>query len=65
MKKHERITWNPKIMGGRACIKGTRIPVSTILHWLGVGEPTEKLLQGYPQLTREDIFTAQALASST
>ncbi|MFV0367792.1 MAG: DUF433 domain-containing protein [Hyphomicrobiaceae bacterium] len=63
MKKHERITWSPKIMGGRACIKGTRVPVSTILHWLSVGETPDALLKEYPHLNKEDIFAAQAFAA--
>lgn len=61
--KHNRINWDPAIMGGRAVIKGTRIPVSTILHWLSVGETVEALLKEYPQLTREDILAAQAFAA--
>lgn len=65
MAKHDRINWDPEIIGGRACIKGTRIPVSTILHWLGVGESVENLLEEYPRLTKEDIMPAQAFGNGT
>ncbi len=63
MTRHDRINWDPTIMGGRAVIKGTRVPVSTILHWLSVGETTESLLTEYPHLNVDDIRAAQAFAA--
>ena len=60
---HERIVWNPNIMSGRPVIKGTRIPVETILRWLGKGETIERILEEYPSLTREDILAAQLFAA--
>jgi uncharacterized protein (DUF433 family) len=51
-----RITVNPKICHGQACIKGTRIPVHQILHMLANGDTTEELLKEYPSLKREDIL---------
>jgi uncharacterized protein (DUF433 family) len=51
-----RITVNPKICHGQACIKGTRIPVHQILHMLANGDTTEDLLKEYPSLKREDIL---------
>lgn len=60
---HERIVWDPKVMNGRPVIKGTRIPVETILRWLGQGETVETLLTQYPSLVREDIFAAQTFAA--
>ena len=51
-----RITVNPKICHGQACIKGTRIPVHQILHMLVNGDTTEDLLKEYPSLKREDIL---------
>jgi uncharacterized protein (DUF433 family) len=53
---NERITVNPKICHGQACIKGTRIPVHQILHMLANGDTTEDLLKEYPSLKREDIL---------
>jgi uncharacterized protein (DUF433 family) len=52
----ERISIDPKICHGQACIKGTRIPVYQILHMLANGDTVEELLQEYPSLKREDIL---------
>ncbi len=60
---HDRIVWDPKIMSGKPVIKGTRIPVETILRWLGKGESVEALVDEYPTLTREDIQAAQTFAA--
>ena len=56
----DRVTFSPQIMGGRACIRGMRIPVSVILGQLEYGATTEEVLADYPDLEREDI--QQALA---
>jgi uncharacterized protein (DUF433 family) len=55
----DRITFNPLMMGGRACIRGMRIPVSVIVSQIAYGASTEEVLREYPDLEREDI--AQAL----
>jgi uncharacterized protein (DUF433 family) len=60
---HDRIVWDAKIMSGKPVIKGTRIPVETILRWLGKGESVETLVDEYPTLTREDIQAAQTFAA--
>ena len=60
---HERIVWTPEIMSGKPVIKGTRIPVESILRWLGAGTTVEKLLEEYPSLTRGDICAAQTFAA--
>ncbi len=52
----ERISIDPKICHGQACIKGTRIPVHQILHMLANGDTIEELLEDYPSITREDIL---------
>lgn len=52
----ERISVDPKICHGQACIKGTRIPVHQILHMMANGDTIEELLKEYPSLTREDIL---------
>ena len=54
----ERITFDPKIMGGRACIRGMRIPVSVIVEQIAHGATFEEILAGYPDLEREDIRQA-------
>jgi len=55
----DRITFDPKIIGGRACIRGMRIPVSVIVSQIAYGSSVEDVLREYPDLEREDV--AQAL----
>ena len=55
----ERITFDSNIMGGRACIRGMRIPVSVIVGQIAHGAKTEEILADYPVLEPDDI--AQAL----
>jgi uncharacterized protein (DUF433 family) len=59
----ERITFDPKIMGGRACIRGMRIPVSVIVGQVAHGATFEEILQGYPDLERADIQQALEYAA--
>jgi uncharacterized protein (DUF433 family) len=59
----ERITFDPKIMGGRACIRGMRIPVSVIVGQLAHGAATEEVLEGYPDLEPQDIQQALEYAA--
>lgn len=59
----DRITFDPKILGGRACIRGMRIPVSVIVGQVAHGEPWERVLSDYPDLCREDIQQALAYAA--
>jgi uncharacterized protein (DUF433 family) len=51
-----RITIDPQVCHGQACIKGTRIPVHQILGMLANGDTIEELLEEYPSLSREDIL---------
>lgn len=52
----ERISVDPKICHGQACVKGTRIPVHQILHMLANGDTVDDLLEEYTSLTHEDIL---------
>ena len=54
----DRITADPAICGGQACIQGTRVPVHVILDFLAAGNTVEEILDEYPQLTREDVLAA-------
>jgi len=54
----ERITFNPQIMGGRACIRGMRIPVSVIVGQIAHGATFSEILEGFPDLEKEDIQQA-------
>ncbi len=53
---YERISIDPKVCHGQACIKGTRIPVHLILRMLANGDTVEDMLREYPSLTQEDIL---------
>lgn len=55
MPQIDRITLNPSVMGGKPCIRGMRVTVSTILGLLSAGRSREEILRSYPQLESEDI----------
>lgn len=63
MNWRDRITVDPQICHGQACVKGTRIMVSVILDNLAAGETTERILQSYPTLQLEDLHAALSYAS--
>jgi uncharacterized protein (DUF433 family) len=54
----ERITFDPEVKGGRACIRGLRITVSLILNLIANGMGREEILEAYPYLEPEDIQAA-------
>lgn len=54
----DRITFDPRIMGGRACIRGMRIPVSVIVGQIAHGAPVAEILKEYPDLEKEDVQQA-------
>jgi uncharacterized protein (DUF433 family) len=60
---HERIEMSPEIMGGKPVIRGTRVPVETVLRKLGAGLTPEAVLQDHPRLSLDDIRAAQAFAA--
>jgi len=59
----ERVTHDPAVMGGRACIRGMRVTVSMILGLLAAGHSADEVLAAYPYLTRDDIKAALAYAA--
>ena len=59
-----RITIDPNIHHGQACIRGTRISVSQIVRMLANGDSINQLLKEYPTLTREDIYAALEYAAT-
>ena len=59
----DRITVDPNICHGKACIKGTRVMVSVILDNLAAGTTREEILVSYPYLTGEDIEVSIAYAA--
>jgi len=54
----DRITFDANNMGGRACIRGMRIPVSVIVGQIAHGATWDEVLKGYPDLEGEDIQQA-------
>ena len=58
-----RITHNSGVMGGKACIKGTRVTVGMILTLISEGKTIEELLDDYPYLEKEDVMQAIAYAA--
>ena len=61
---NDRITIDPNICHGQACIKGTRIPVHQIIGMLANGDTIEELLKEYPSITRDDILACLDYAAS-
>jgi uncharacterized protein (DUF433 family) len=57
---NDLIEVNPKIMMGKAVIKGTRLTVEMILESLAAGESMDNILRSYPRLTKEAIHAALA-----
>lgn len=52
------IVIDPKILSGHPVVKGTRIPVSLILNLLSHGYTFKKIIEEYPELTKEDVKNA-------
>jgi len=63
MNWRERITVDPLVCHGKACIKGTRIMVSVILDNLAEGVNEQEILKSYPSLVSDDIKAAIAYAA--
>ena len=60
----KRISIDPTVCHGQACIKGTRIPVHQIMRMMANGDTIEELLEEYPSLSREDILACFDYAAS-
>lgn len=59
----EHISINPQVCHGRACIRGTRIPVSVVLDNIAAGLNTQAILCSYPALTADGITAALGYAA--
>jgi uncharacterized protein (DUF433 family) len=64
MTEFPRITRNPKIMGGKPCIRGMCVTVGMITGQLSAGTSIEELLEHFPYLEREDILDAIGYAGA-
>lgn len=60
---HPRISADPAIMGGKPCIRGTRVPVYLIVMMFSEGETLADVLAAYPHLTADDVRAALAYAA--
>ena len=58
MNQFDRITFDPHVLGGKACIRGMRISVSLIMNLLASGMTNAEILLEYPDLEIEDIQAA-------
>jgi uncharacterized protein (DUF433 family) len=58
MAGFDRITQRPEVMGGRPCIRDTRVTVGMIVAQIGAGHSIDDVLADYPYLAREDILQA-------
>ena len=63
MEPLDRITSNPAVCHGKACIKGTRVMVSVVLDNLAAGLTDEEIVASYPSLTPDDVRAAIAYAA--
>jgi uncharacterized protein (DUF433 family) len=63
MSPFDRVTFDPQIMGGRACIRGMRIPVSVVVGQVAHGASAQEILEGYPELEPADIEQALQYAA--
>ncbi|MBI4492793.1 MAG: DUF433 domain-containing protein [Chloroflexi bacterium] len=60
---NERVSVDPRICSGKPCIRGTRIMVRNILGMIAGGYTVERILEAYPELTRDDVVAALHYAS--
>lgn len=59
----DRITQTPDIMGGKPCVKGTRVTAGMIVGEIGAGTSIDALLADYPYLERADVMQALRYAA--
>ena len=63
MDAFQRITQQPEVTGGKACICGLRVTVGMIVGQIGAGRTVDELLADYPYLQREDVMEALRYAA--
>lgn len=63
MGQLNRITQQPDVMGGKACIRGMRVTVGMVVGQIGAGHSIDEILTDYPYLEREDIMQALRYAA--
>jgi len=63
MGQLDRITQQPDVMGGKACIRGMRVTVGMVVSQVGAGHSVDEILTDYPYLEREDVMQALRYAA--
>ncbi len=63
MSSLDRITQQPDVMGGKACIRGMRVTVGMVVGQIGAGRSVEDVLADFPYLEREDVMQALRYAA--
>ena len=63
MTEFDRITFDPNVMGGRACVRGMRITVALIVNLVANGMTVEEIIEAYPYIEAEDIRQALRYAA--
>ena len=63
MEQLNRITRNPAVMGGKACIRGMRVTVGMVVGQIGAGQSLDNILASYPYLEHEDLLQALRYAA--
>jgi uncharacterized protein (DUF433 family) len=59
----DRITIDPLVMGGKPCVRGTRVTVSAIVGMFAAGHDLQRILELYPYLTEKDVRQSLAYAA--
>ena len=63
MSDFPRITFDPHVMGGRACIRGMRVTVSLVLTLVADGMSAAEIVEAYPYLEGEDVHESLRYAA--
>jgi uncharacterized protein (DUF433 family) len=63
MQSLDRITQDPGVMGGKACIRGMRVTVGMIVGQISAGVNVDEILREYPYIEREDVMQALRYAA--
>ena len=63
MQNFNRITFDPNVMGGKACIRGMRVTVGTVVGLVASGYTNIEILNAYPYLEEEDIQQSLSYAA--
>jgi len=58
----QRITFDPRIFGGKAIVRGRRLAVEHVLGMLAAGDSIDKIVEGYPWLVRDDVLACLVYA---